>query len=134
MEEHAVKIVNNCWNIKITCYLETFYNQMLFDFLTIYQIIYLWQLKRNSFLHRYLILAVLLGEFRTVQDTPMFLCIRHCCSFASRSPSRVHFCKTLHALKALRPIMISRSILDQQSSTLLWLQLIELKPHNRKIV
>jgi hypothetical protein len=80
MEEHAVKIVNNCLNIKITCYLESFNITMLFDFLTIYQIIYLWQLKRVSFLYRYLVHAVLLGEGENC--TPMFLCIRHYCSFA----------------------------------------------------
>ena len=70
MEQHALKIVNNCLNCNIYSYLETSGGQSstlylnVVPFLTPVLIEHLWQLKTVVFLHWCLILAVLLLEYQ----------------------------------------------------------------------
>jgi hypothetical protein len=70
MEQHALKIVNNCLNTNIYSYLETSGGQScnlylnVVHFLTPVLIRHLWQLKTVDFLHWCLICAVPLQLYK----------------------------------------------------------------------
>jgi len=66
MEQHTLKIVNSCWNIKITFYLETSGGQNLNLYLNVVHFFntsvrHQWQHNTVVFLHWCLIHAVLLN-------------------------------------------------------------------------
>jgi hypothetical protein len=80
MEQHSLKIVNNCLNTNIYSYLEISdgqsYNLYLniVHFLTPVLIRHLWQLKTVVFLHWCLICAVPLISKETLNALQIFTC------------------------------------------------------------